>query len=156
MLWLVICLLIKVVCSWCGRLYRDNIVIPTFSVKLKRKLLFFSPAFHQVLIVPRLKADWFHAHFGCWLHPLDIVFCFLRRLFSKYQAVGCFLWQGVGRCIVTDSRAWALPCQLKDIRPIKWHEFHLRRLARSQPFFGNIVFSNPGLTIRRMLRAGTA
>lgn len=110
-----------------------------FQCKVEKEtVLFFSPAFHQVLIVPRLKADWFHAHFGCWLHPLDIVFCFLRRLFSTYQAVGCFLWQGVGRCIVTDSRAWALPCQLKDIRPIKWHEFHLRRLARSQPFFGNM------------------
>ena len=96
-----------------------------------------------------LKVEWCHGSYSCWLNSLDMVLCFLSRLFSK--AVGCFLRQGMDRRIVTDSRSWTLS--------VKRHETHHVILEvedwQECSCFGKLVINNPGISIREILRAGT-
>lgn len=97
-----------------------------------------------------LKVEWCCGSYSCWLHSLAMVLCFLSRLFSKYQAVGCFLWQGMGRRIVTDSRSWTLSVKRQETYHVTlevedWQECSC---------FGKLVINNPGISIREILRAG--
>lgn len=63
-----------------------------------------------------LKVEWCPCSLRL-LAAFSSYLCFLSRLFSKYQAVGHFLWQGMGRQHNVLGRGLGL-CQLKDMKPI--------------------------------------
>lgn len=44
-----------------------------------------------------------------------------KKTFLQLSSSWQFLVLGVGRHIVTNSRSWNLPCQLKDINLVKWY-----------------------------------